>query len=218
MQAASGSFCRSFSVNPDSVVGKELFALGDGEWNIPQLRMLLTATASGSAAIDAYEMNLKRVGDPVRCLVIEAHVLDHNSHDGLSLVVAITDVTRAWQSARDKDALVQDKIILLQELNHRVANSLQIIASVLMQRVRQVQSEETRGHLRDAHHRVMSIATLQRQLAATASGDVALRRYFTDLCASIGASMTADPALVTLSARGRPGGRDPRELYHQDPG
>ena len=44
----------------------------------------------------------------------------------------------------------------------------------------------------------MSIATLQRQLASTTSGDVALRPYLTELCASIGASMIADPALVTL--------------------
>jgi len=199
VQAASGSFCRAFSVNPDSVVGAELFALGDGEWDIPQLRSLLSATASGSAAIDAYEMDLKRAGDPVRCLVLNAHVLDHHPDDALRLVVAVTDVTEVRQAARDKDTLERENDVLLQELNHRVANSLQIIASVLMQRVRRVQSEETRGHLRDAHHRVMAVATLQRQLAANTSSQVALRPYFTELCASIGASMILDPELVTLT-------------------
>jgi two-component sensor histidine kinase len=198
VQAASGSFCGGFSVDPDSAVGQELFALGEGEWDIPQLRSLLTATAAGSAAIDAYEMDLKRAGDPARCLVINAHVLDHDPDEALRLVVAVTDVTEARQAIREKDALVREKQVLLQELNHRVANSLQIIASVLMQRVRRVQSEETRGHLRDAHHRVMAVATLQRQLASTETGEVALRPYFTELCASIGASMISDPELVTL--------------------
>ena len=199
VQAASGSFCRSFSVNPDSVVGKELFALGDGEWDVPQLRSLLTATASGSAAVDAYEMDLKRAGDPLRCLILNAQVLDHHPEEALRLVVAVSDVTEARQAEREKDALVREKHVLLQELNHRVANSLQIIASVLMQRVRSVQSEEARGHLRDAHHRVMSVATLQRQLASTATGEVALRPYFTELCASIGASMISDPKLLCLT-------------------
>ena len=199
VQAASGSFCRSFSVDPDSVVGTELFALGDGEWEIPQLRSLLTATAAGNAAIDAYEMDLKRAGDPTRCLIVNAHVLDHQEDEALRLVVAVSDVTEARQARRAHDALVQEKHVLVQELNHRVANSLQIIASVLMQRVRSVQSEEVRGHLRDAHHRVMSIATLQRQLASTATGEVRLRPYFTDLCASIGASMIADPAMLSLT-------------------
>ena len=199
VQAASGSFCRAFSIDCDRVVGTELFAMGNGEWNIPQLRSLLTAIASGSAAVDAYEMDLKRAGDPVRCLILNAHVLDHDPDQAVRLVVAVTDVTEARQAAREKDALVREKHVLLQELNHRVANSLQIIASVLMQRVRRVQSEETRGYLRDAHHRVMSIATLQRQLASTTTGEVGLRLYFTDLCASIGASMVADPALLKLT-------------------
>jgi two-component sensor histidine kinase len=199
VQAASGSFCRSFSVDPDSVIGTELFALGEGEWEIPQLRSLLTATASGSAAIDAYEMDLKRPGQPARCLVINAHVLDHDPDDALRVVVAVTDVTEARQAQRENAELVRDKHLLALELNHRVANSLQIIASVLMQRVRSVHSEEARTHLRDAHHRVMSIATLQRQLASTAAGDVRLRLYLTDLCASIGASMILDPKLLSLT-------------------
>ena len=199
VKAASRSFCRSFSLDPKTVVGRELFALGDGEWDIPQLRSLLTATAAGSAAIDAYEMDMKRAGDPGRCLIVNAHVLDHHPDEALRLVVAVTDVTEARQTARDNEALVREKDVLLQELNHRIANSLQIISSVLMQRVRRVQSEETRTHLRDAHHRVMAVATLQRQLASTAAGEVALRPYITELCASIGASMILDPELVTLT-------------------
>ena len=199
VQAVSGSFCRSFSLDCDTVVGTSLFALGEGEWDVPQLRSLLTATASGSAAIDAYEMDLKRAGEPVRCLVLNAHVLDHAESEAPRLVLAVIDVTEVRQAERDKNDLARDKAVLLQELHHRVANSLQIIASVLMQRVRGSQSEETKGHLRDAHHRVMSIATLQRQLASTATGDVKLRPYLTELCASIGASMISDPDLVTLT-------------------
>jgi two-component system, sensor histidine kinase PdtaS len=198
VKAASGSFCRNFSIDCNSVVGKELFELGDGEWDIPQLKSLLMATAAGQAEIEAYEVDLVRSDEPTRNLVIHAHVLDHHESEALRLAVAITDVTEALKSRRENDALLREKQVLLQELNHRVANSLQIIASVLMQRVRIAQSEETRTHLRDAHHRVMSIATLQRQLASSASGEVALRPYFTDLCASIGASMISDPALLFL--------------------
>lgn len=199
IQAASGSFCRSFSLDPDTVVGKELFDLGHGEWDIPQLRSLLRATANGNAAIEAYEMALPRQDESARCLVLNAHVLDQEANEAPRLVLAVLDITDARAAAKEMDTLVQEKEVLLQELNHRVANSLQIIASVLMQRVRNAQSEETRGHLRDAHHRVMSVATLQRQLAKSASGDVSLRPYLTDLCASIGASMISDPDVVSLT-------------------
>src|SRR3546814_2575945 len=90
----------------------------------------------------------------------------------IRLLLSISDVTDARSSEKLKDDLLREKAILLQELQHRVANSLQIIASVLMQSARRVQSEEVRGHLHDAHSRVMSIASLQQQLAASSLGDV----------------------------------------------
>src|SRR3546814_1472945 len=107
----------------------------------------------------------------------------------IRLLLSISDVTDARSSEKLKDDLLREKAILLQELQHLVANSLQIIASVLMQSARRVQSEEARGHLHDAHNRVMSIATLQQTLAASRLGDVELRGYFTQLCESLGASL-----------------------------
>jgi two-component sensor histidine kinase len=44
----------------------------------------------------------------------------------------------------------------------------------------------------------MSIASVQQQLAQSAEGDVALRPYFTQLCASLGASMIEDPARLSI--------------------
>ena len=206
VKAASETFCRAFDLRIDAVVGTSLFALGGGEWNRPQLRTLLEATASGHAAIDAYEFELKRADKQDRILSLNAHSLDHAGNDAVRLVLAVSDITairNAENAARaqvqQNDTLVHEKQVLLQELNHRVANSLQIIASILMQRVNRVQSEEARTHLQDAHHRVMSVATLQRLLASSATGQVALRPYLIDLCASIGASMIADPSRLTLN-------------------
>jgi two-component sensor histidine kinase len=67
-----------------------------------------------------------------------------------------------------------------------------------MMSAKRVQSEETRSHLHDAHHRVMSIAALQRQLTMSTLEDVNLRAYFTQLCQSLAASMIHDPARLSL--------------------
>ena len=56
-------------------------------------------------------------------------------------------------------------------------------------------------HLHDAHQRVMSIATLQKQLAMKSADKVELSKYLRDLCASIGASMIDDPSRITLVSR-----------------
>lgn len=200
VRAASGSFCRAFGLNPDDVMGCELLALGAGEWNIPELRSLLGATVSGHAAVEAYELDLRRGPDTLN-LILNAQRLDYADAEEVHLLLAVTDVTAARIAEQLKDDLVREKQVLLQELQHRVANSLQIIASVLMQSARKVQSEEARVHLNDAHHRVMSIATLQRQLAVRDGADVALQPYFSELCDSIGASMISDPDRLEIMTR-----------------
>ena len=198
--AASTSFCRIFEVALPAEAGVKLAELGAGEWNVPQLASLLRATAAGDAAIEAYEMDLVRDGKKTCRLVLNAHKLDYFDADHTRIVLAVTDVTAARLAERIKDELVRDKEILLQELQHRVANSLQIIAAVLMRSARSAQSAESRVHLHDAHHRVMSIATMQKQLATARHGQVELRSYFADLCRSIGASMIADHNQLSLTS------------------
>lgn len=196
--AASASFCRVFDIDPGTVWGKPLRELGNGEWAMPKLASLLDATACGSAIIEAYEIDLKRPNQKTRQLIVNARTLDDGAIDRVRLLVAISDVTHARAEARLREDLIRDKAMLLQEVQHRVANSLQIIASVLMQSARRVQSEEARGHIHNAHHRVMSIATLQRQLSAADDGNVELLPYLSQLCQSLGASMIADPDRISI--------------------
>ena len=196
---ASASFSRAFQIDPAAAHGRSMFALGDGEWDVPQLRSLLRATLSGAAKVDAYEMDLVRAGRTQRRLVITAHKLDYADQANARLLLAVSDVTDARLAVRLKDDLLREKAILFQELQHRVANSLQIIASVLIQSARTVPSPEIKGYLFDAHSRVMSVAALQRQLAVTHADEVNLRVYFTELCESIGASMIHDREKLTLT-------------------
>jgi two-component sensor histidine kinase len=190
--AASASFHRAFDIAVAGAQGREIFELGAGEWDMPKLRSFLRAALSATVELDAYEIDLQRAGQQDRRLVLDAHRLDDLDAKVVSLLLTVSDVTDARIAERLKDDMLREKAILLQEVQHRVANSLQIIASVLMQSARNVQSEETRNHLHDAHHRVMSIATVQQQLAASRLGDVELGPYFIQLGGSLGASMIRD--------------------------
>jgi PAS domain-containing protein len=129
--AASTAFCVAFGIDPASVPGNPVLTMGKGEWNVPQLASLLTATASGAAEIHAYELDLRRPGQQVRRLVLNAHRLDYDDKVRVRLLLAVADVTDARASEKLKDDLIRDKAVLLREVQHRIANSLQIIASVL---------------------------------------------------------------------------------------
>ena len=82
---------------------------------------------------------------------MNAHKLDYDDKEQIRVLLAVADVTEARASRKAQGRPAAEKGVLLQEVQHRVANSLQIIASILMQSARKVQSDETRGHLHDAH-------------------------------------------------------------------
>lgn len=197
--AASASFCRQFEIDPAGTRGRKIFELGGGEWAMPKLTSLLRSTASGSTEIESYEIDLIRNGKETRRLSVKAHRLNDDDRAPVRLLLAVTDLTLVRSEARQKDELLREKAILLQEVQHRVANSLQIIASLLLRSARRVQSEEARGHLNDAHNQVMSIAAVQRHLAMSAVGDVPLRAYLNELCESLGTSMIHDPEQLSIS-------------------
>lgn len=199
--AASASFLRTFDVTTLDATGQSVFQLRGGEWNIPQFRALLKATSAGSVQVDAYEMDLTGSRATPRRVVVNVQKLAYGALDEERILMSVADVTEARIADKLKDDLLREKAILLQEIQHRVANSLQIIASVILQGARMVQSEETRAYLEDAHNRVMSVASLQQHLAQSDLGKVALRAYFQQLCESIGASMIRDHDQLQLEVR-----------------
>ena len=203
--AASASFCELFEAASGDLTGRSLYALGGGEWDMPALHALLTATVAGVALAAAPEMDFKRAGSPTRRLIVQARRLAYLDLEHMRVLIAVSDVTEARADAALKDHALRQITVLLQEVRHRVANSLQIIASVLLQNARKTRSEETRSHLKDAHDRVMSVATLERLLSTSEDGDVDLHAYFTSLCQSISTSMIGERAQISLTVAGGAG-------------
>jgi two-component sensor histidine kinase len=123
-----------------------------------------------------------------------------------ALLLAIEDVTHRRDAEREKDDLLRQKEVLLQEMQHRVANSLQIIASILLLKARTVQSEEIRLHLQDAHQRVMSVATVQEQLHASGLNEsIEIGPYLTKLRESLATSMVGERRPLSIKVEATSG-------------
>ncbi len=191
--AASRSFATTFLLDAAQVIGRPLAGLGSGEWGGDRLQSLLAAAIADGVPIVDHEMDLRPKGRPNRRLSLSAELVQ----DG-QLLLALTDLTDLRAHAKAEQDQREDRDILLQELQHRIANSLQIISSVLMQSARRSDSRETRDQLEATHHRILAVAAVQSHLAAARTGEVRVRLYLTTLCRSIAASMIADPARVSL--------------------
>jgi two-component sensor histidine kinase len=205
--AASRSFYFTFKVDPDVTKGRLLYDLGDGQWDIPKLRLLLGKIIPEHGAMEDYEVehDFPNIGLRTMCLNARQVFYEKGSHT--TILLGFEDVTGRRGLERDNEVLLRDKGVLLEELQHRVANSLQIIAAIILLKAKTVDSEETRLHLQDAHKRVMSVAAVQQHLHAStaAGGPVEMMPYLTKLCEALSTSMIGDNRTILLKVCGEGG-------------
>ncbi len=204
--AAGRAFYETFKVAPVHTIGRLLYSLGDGQWNIPALRLLLETIIPEQTAMDGFEVDHDFPGLGQRKMLLNARKVLYETSADATILLAFTDVTARRLIEQEKaelhertEELLAHQQVLLQEMQHRVANSLQIIASILLLKARAVNSEETRHHLRDAHQRVMSVAEVQSHLHASGGVDqIEVGSYLTKLCASLAASMISEDRPIDL--------------------
>lgn len=200
--AASRSFYSMFKVNKADTEGRLLYELGNGEWDIPKLRVLLGKIIPERGVMEDYEVehNFPNIGQ--RTMLLNARKVFYEIGSSTNILLGIEDITQQRLYEREKDELLRQKDMLLDEMQHRIANSLQIIASIILLKSKTVESEETRRHLSETHKRVMSVAAVQKHLHSTAAmGSVEIPAYLTKLCDALSLSMIGDSLDVVLKVK-----------------
>lgn len=198
--AASLSFYETFKVDPEHTRGCLLYALGDGQWDIPSLRVLLETIIPKQVVMEGFEVEHDFPGVGCRTMLLNARMVVYEDSLDTTILLAFRDITARRAVEREKqnllehtEELLRQQRILLQEIEHRVGNSLQIIASILMLKAKAVSSVETRHHLMDAHERVMSVAAVQSHLHASSVMDrVSVDTYLRKLCDGLASSMVGE--------------------------
>ena len=197
--AASRSFYETFRLVREGVRGQLLYEIGGNQWDIPELRDLLETISNGQATIEGYEVDREFPAIGHRVMLLNARKVVYEKGAHTTVLLAFEDITSRRAIERQVQELLQEKDMLLAEMQHRVANSLQIIASILLIKARTVQSEETRLQLEDAHQRVLSVAAVQQHLHVTVGGKpIEIGNYLTRLCETLAQSMIGDSRPITL--------------------
>lgn len=207
----NNAFYDKFGVNYETIHGKKFTELGAGEWNTPALSTLLAQVIPEKTKIEGYEVihTFERLG--LRVMILNARSITLND-EHRDIFISITDITEERKLLRDKENLMLQKDTLLQEMRHRIANSLQLIASIILLKAGTVESEESKAHLEDAHDRILSIATVQRNLDPTSEGSMVLvLDYLRTLCESLAKSMIGGRKPITIKVIGGDGTVTPEE-------
>jgi chemotaxis protein methyltransferase CheR len=176
-----------------------LYDLHDGEWNIAALRLLLDRIVPAAEVMEDFEVEQEfpRIGR--RTMLLNARKVFDQAQGAPMILLAFEDITERRITERALKSLLEQKDILLAEMSHRIANSLQIIASILLMKARSVKSDETRQHLEDAHRRVMSVASVQQHLQAVGQAEqVEVGSYLSKLCEALAGSIIGDNRRITV--------------------
>jgi two-component system, chemotaxis family, CheB/CheR fusion protein len=93
VQTASQSFYRAFETTPEETENRFLYDLGDGQWNLPDLRRRLAEMPSGDNGLEGYEVeqDLKHIGR--KTLLLNARRLFQESGRSALTLLALEDIT-----------------------------------------------------------------------------------------------------------------------------
>ena len=198
--AASHSFYKKFEVTREHTLGRLFYEIQDRQWDIPTLRTLLEQVIPEKQVVTEYEVEHVFPSLGFRVMSISARVL-HYDDAAKKMLLSIRDITDQRAVELERERLLAQKDVLLREIRHRVANSLQLIANILLLKAEIVSSKESRAHLEDAHQRILSIAMIQKQLNPTIGEDINVARYLEDLCRSLSQSMIDGRKPITIQIR-----------------
>jgi two-component sensor histidine kinase len=106
------------------------------------------------------------------------------------------------RASRDRfEALAAERALLIREVNHRVGNSLQIIAALLHLQSSASQNEDVKSALAGANRRVMAVAQVHRRLYTSDDvQSVALDQYLKALVDDLRSSAEDEAGSLTLVA------------------
>jgi PAS domain S-box-containing protein len=187
---ANRSFWHTFAVAPEHTVGRKLYEIGNGQWDIPKLRTSLETIISGRKTIEAFEVEYLVPSIGRRMMVLNARKVYRPGNKTQQILLAIEDITERARLEREHAAAHERIGMLLQELTHRVKNSLQFIGSMIRIEARSQKSRAGKAALERVSHRITALGHLYSKLSkadTVEAVDAAI--YLDELCRDLIASV-----------------------------
>lgn len=82
----------------------------------------------------------------------------------IMLVIAIRDISKRKEDEKSIKKSLQEKMVLLQEIHHRVKNNLQIITSFLNLQSRNIEDPKIKAVLQESRNRVNAMSLIHQEL------------------------------------------------------
>ena len=120
IRTANQSFYLSFGVSPEHTEGKLLYEIGNHQWDIPELRILLRDIIPKQSEVVDFEVthNFPFLGE--RTMLLNARMIKREIEREPLILLAIEDITLRKHAERRLEALNQDLEVRIQERTKEV--------------------------------------------------------------------------------------------------
>jgi two-component sensor histidine kinase len=200
IMAASRAFYLKFRVDAAQAIGRNLVDLGNGQWANVELIQLLKEVVPDHSTIEDYEIthDFPQIG--VRTVLLNARKIFSEGHSTKTLLLAIEDVTERRFLEAERDRALDQSNRLLEELNHRVMNSMSMIGSVISMEGRALSDVDCKAAFTRMRNRIEAIGTLYRALSRTGAVDHVLADdYLNAIMRDAVAAMEISPGTIQIS-------------------
>ncbi|MGA7383456.1 MAG: HWE histidine kinase domain-containing protein [Methylocella sp.] len=189
---ANESFYTRFAVTREETEGRLIYELGNRQWDIPQLRLLLEEILPKENSFDDYEMEHEFESIGKRTMLLNGRRLNHMN----LVLLAIRDVTEQRKQEFRQHTLMG-------ELQHRVKNILSLVRALAIQTRKRSRGLDDFFTAYDA--RLGALARVQDLLVINPSGIVDLQEIVRPELEAVGAeyrrNFTSEGPPVSLPAR-----------------
>ncbi|MCY1333099.1 Chemotaxis response regulator protein-glutamate methylesterase [compost metagenome] len=130
VKRVNSAFCRIFSTTTESTVGTRLYALGNGQWDIPALRELLETILPQRTVVHDYQISHAFPHIGMRTMRLNARRLDWTAQ--ALILLTIEDITQQQEDFASLQEADRHKDEFLAMLGHELRNPLAAIRNGLL--------------------------------------------------------------------------------------
>ena len=161
---ANAAFYEAFQTLQEETEGQFIYALGNGQWNIPELRGMLAEIIPQNSEFHNFTVthDFPAVGE--KTWRLSARRIRRDEYETDTILLGIEDIT--WQRLAEEQiaAGLREKEVLRTEIQHRVDNSLQIITRLLGLQAAAIADAAMRDLFQENQRRIRTMSLVHQRL------------------------------------------------------